>query len=298
MANTIVNNPNCLIQFTDPSAQPPTGDCAVGCNDTLQPCLPIYNLEDYEFQVYIDSPAAGWAEALTLGVYIGGTAPSSPVNSGDFHETYTGGVIELDSGDKVVSYIPNAEFVNDLCTADLDDGQCILFILYNSASGTVAAYSNCLNFVADPCYTRRIQYTNAKNSFGFYYEDDPLGTGATYFNKARVYMTLHSPQFPTDKTVFTLSTGITKKLSSVVRKKYDVLVDYQVVQFHQSLTMALEHDTFKVYDDEDEGYDEFVSMDDSQYNIEWQDEPGRYTNIGRATFSIQTTPFNNQNSYC
>lgn len=298
MANTIVNNENSFLQWVNAGAASISYGCIVRCDDPEQPCLPIFNLEDYEFQVYVEDPAAGWAEALTLGVYIGGTVPSNPVVPGYFHETYSGRVIELSSGDKVVSYIPNAEFVSDLCAAGLDDGQCILFVLYNSGTGTVAAYSNCLKYFADPCFTRRIRYTNGKNAFGFYYEDDPLGTGATYYNKARVFMTMHSPQFPTEKRVFTLSTGITKKLSSVVRKQYQVLVDYQTEQFHQAFTMALEHDTFTVRDDEEEDYTEYVCMDDNQYNIEWQDEPGRYIGIGRATFALQTTPFNNQNSYC
>jgi hypothetical protein len=305
MANTIVNNPNSLIQFEQISAQPEPSPCYSGCDDLLPrgagdpPCLPIYSLRDLAFQITVEDPSETFFDDLAVGIYIGGDCPSSPVTDANFFESFNFDVIYLADGTGVATIdLGNETIAEDLCEAGTTEGQCIRIVLFDSSTDDVRACSNCFTYTSNICYTKRIRYTNLENAFGFYYEDDPLGAYVTFYNKARVFITLHSPMNPEQKTGFLDSTGNWMNLQSRFDEDYRVLVDYQVHQFHRSLQVAMGHDTFEIYDEDEDEYNGYFKPQDIEYERKWLEEPGKYLGVCQAELTLRVTPFFNQNSNC
>lgn len=111
--------------------------------------------------------------------------------------------------------------------------------------------------------------------------------------RIRLPMQLHSAQFPEERTVFRKANGITKTLSVVVRKTYEVETDYLPEILHQRLKIALAHDEISWEGDRYLG----DVVQDGDYSIQWPDGVLHYP-TAKAECKVQVTPFDATNSNC
>lgn len=106
-------------------------------------------------------------------------------------------------------------------------------------------------------------------------------------------MQLHSAQFPEERTVFRKANGVTKTLSVVIRKQYDLETDFIPEMWHQRLKIALAHDNISW---EGDRYLGGVAQD-GDYNIQWPEGVLHYP-TAKAECKVQVTPFDATNSNC
>lgn len=106
-------------------------------------------------------------------------------------------------------------------------------------------------------------------------------------------MQLHSAQFPEERTVFRKANGVTKTLSVIVRKTYEVETDFLPEIWHQRLKIALAHDNISW---EGDRYLGGVTQD-GDYSIQWPDGVLHYP-TAKAECKVQVTPFDATNSNC
>lgn len=300
MANDIRDNANNFILWEPSSAQPETTPCYTGCDEIVRPCLPIFSLTDLAFQLVIDDTDATFSENLGVAVYLGGDCPTGSISdhTDDILQSWDLPFYALDTDEYLLQFdFDDVSITEDLCeSGDINDGECVRIVLYDTSSEAIRFCSNCFTYQEDICYTKVIRYTNLEDAFGLYY-DSTYGFGTVY-NRVRLYLTCHSPTWPKEKTVFKKSDGSYQKLASRVDKQYQVLVDYQVEDFMQALTIALEHDQFWLYDDQDDAWEERMAMEDDEFEPQWDERPGQFKRHAQTTFVLRVTPFDNLNSNC
>lgn len=112
-------------------------------------------------------------------------------------------------------------------------------------------------------------------------------------NRVRIAMQLHSAQFPSERSVFRKANGQTKTQSIVVRKTYELEVDFYNEEIHQRLVIALSHDNVRV---EAERFLGDISQD-GDYSIEWPEGVLHYP-AAKANTKVQVTPFDATNANC
>lgn len=112
-------------------------------------------------------------------------------------------------------------------------------------------------------------------------------------NRVRLGMQLHSAQFPEERDVFRKANGASKTLFAIIRKTYELEVDFYSEAIHQRLVIALSHDTVTL---EGERYLGDITQD-GDYNIEWPDGVLHYP-TAKAGVKVQVTPFDATNSNC
>lgn len=113
-------------------------------------------------------------------------------------------------------------------------------------------------------------------------------------NRVRLPISIKRPQFPTDREVFRLADGSSKTIKSIVRKTYLGDTDYLPESWHQRLVIAMNHDEVNI---EGEKYMGGITLD-SDYQIEWPDFLNGGYPLGKANFTVQTTPFDATNANC
>ncbi len=111
-------------------------------------------------------------------------------------------------------------------------------------------------------------------------------------NRVRLPFKITRPQFPTEREVFRLADGSSRTIKAIVRKTYQGETDYLPESYHQRLVIALNHDDVVIEGDK---YLGGVALD-GDYQIEWPDFLD-YP-IGKAAFTVQTTPFDATNANC
>jgi|SRR6476620_1970797 len=112
-------------------------------------------------------------------------------------------------------------------------------------------------------------------------------------NRVRLAVQLHSAQFPEERKVFRKANGQSKTLSVVIRKTYELEVDFYPESIHQRLKIALAHDLVTV---EGEKYLGDISQD-GDYGIDWPEGVLHYP-AAKANVKVQATPFDATNSNC
>jgi Fibronectin type III domain len=111
--------------------------------------------------------------------------------------------------------------------------------------------------------------------------------------RIRLPMQLHSAQFPEERTVFRKANGVSKTLSVIVRKTYELETDLLPEFWHQRLKIALAHDNISW---EGERYLGDI-VQDGDYTIQWPDGVLHYP-AAKAECKVQVTPFDATNSNC
>lgn len=292
---TIRNIHNSFVQFAGDiveGSNPERDICFSGCDDTVSVCLPLHDITDVAFQILLIDSDAPFRSDLGVGLYNGTDCPEEITDS-ELIESWTGGDLQfIEITQSIYLLIFDVEEALNLCD-ELEDGACLKLVIFDASENVVWGCSNCFTFAENTCYTKQLKYGNLEDAFGFYYD---LYT--TFYNRIRLRITTHSPKFPTEKRVFRLSDGSYKRLSAVMAKEYDSLLDYMDENMHQSMAVALQHDLFYLYNDETKSYEKRMEDEDAEYDIDWNEEPGHYTGLAQASVKLKVDPFYNENSNC
>lgn len=113
-----------------------------------------------------------------------------------------------------------------------------------------------------------------------------------FTNRIRLPFYLKEPQFPVESNVFRKSNGETKVLSLTMRKAFQGETDWMNKDMHERLAVALAHDNITI---EGEALNTGVTLEGST-QIEWV--PFLNYQKGKATFTVNVTPFDVTNSNC
>ena len=182
----------------------------------------------------------------------------------------------------------------------LDDAECAqsvsMQITINSDT-TQILYPGCFVKVCNPCFTRRVRYTNNDNAFGFYYYD-VNGTAVPNANHIiRLNIYLQNPQIKSADQVYRKATGEYVTLSSIMEEEFDMIIDRMNAKQHRCLTVGLKHDSFQVFSDETNTYETYNNQG-QDYAIDWQNKPGINLPDATAKTKLKLSPFYNVNSNC
>lgn len=114
-------------------------------------------------------------------------------------------------------------------------------------------------------------------------------------NRVRLPFYITRPQFQEERNVFRLSNGTTKVQSVVIRKIYEVEVNYLPEEIHERLKIALAHDTVTI-----EGFKYLTGtgvVAEADYEIAWLQNMIDYP-LAKASFKAEITPYNYSNDNC
>lgn len=256
------------------------------CAEPVSLCLPVFAVTDVAFQFEnSDSFVCGYQAQL----YVDGSPHGSAKD-----------LIKVDVLGVDLVYFPD---LSGMSFDTIPDGQCFYIRILKVDCGippstAVLFQTACFVKIADECWTSVIKYKCSEDSFGFDYTH-PYVIGLTTFqmyNKIRLPFYITEPQFNEKDTVFTLSNGMKKLLSSRVEIEYEAQTDWMPKQWHERLAIARSHDEFYV-ENVNAGYpitQQF--MKSSDYEISWNrflDHP-----TAQAKFKLNKIPYNNVNSNC
>lgn len=183
--------------------------------------------------------------------------------------------------------------LNSIPDTGLSAGDCITLSFSN---GTNTYVSNCFSYNPDTCFTSLIRYQCNENAFGFYYTD-MNGASLNYYNQVRLPFFLNKVQTKTKTAAYRKSTGEYIKLSAVLQQEYEVEVGWMTDGWHTCLAVALEHDTFQVWNENTSYWDTYM-LDEGDYQVDWKNEPGINLSTAPAKFRLKAMPFNYVNSNC
>lgn len=113
-----------------------------------------------------------------------------------------------------------------------------------------------------------------------------------FSNRIRLSFELKKAQFPEERNVFRKANGVTKTVSSIIRKTYEGNTDFWPEIWHQRFKIALAHDNVTVEGDRYLG----AIAQDGDYTINWPDFLDYPT--APAEFKVEITPFDATNSNC
>lgn len=113
-----------------------------------------------------------------------------------------------------------------------------------------------------------------------------------FLNRIRLPIKISRPQFPEEREVFRKANGVSKTISVVVRKTYEMETALMPARIHERLKIALVHDVVNIENDKYLG----GVTQAGDYSIQWpefQDFP-----VSKATATLEVTPFNASNNNC
>lgn len=111
-------------------------------------------------------------------------------------------------------------------------------------------------------------------------------------NRIRLPLYATRAQFPTERSVFRKADGTIQVQSAVIKRQYEIEVDWLTEGLHEKIVIALSHDNVNI---EGERYFGGISLD-GEYEVEWVeflDFPW-----GKAKVKVLVTPYNMTNSNC
>lgn len=113
-----------------------------------------------------------------------------------------------------------------------------------------------------------------------------------FLNRIRLPLYATRAQFPTERSVFRKADGTIVVQSAIVKRQYELEVDWLPEGFHEKIVIALSHDNVNI---EGERYFGGISLD-GEYEVEWvefMDFPW-----SKAKVKVLVTPYNMLNSNC
>lgn len=281
----------------------------VGCQDCFEDelcgCYPISSFEDLRFQILIETEESDLAqlEAGTITFHLGIAEDCESCDSADAKLAQLHGEFWKTSGDDSMDYyvlsvdtITNANLIDRFA-----DGECFVLCLYTKGqTGQVVEYlklgcSDCFIRVTDSCDTTVIKYRQNETSMGFYNNGNPFYDD--YFNSIRLPFKLSQPQVKSKKNVYRLSNGNYIKNSATLAKEWQCETDMINRQWHEKLSIAIEHDQVKVTNENAGLTSIFVQSEaEDNYKVEWDDFLD-YPNA-KAQFKLLQMPFSEFNNNC
>lgn len=223
------------------------------CNGINSVCLPVVFSTDLNFQLSSDT-APGNLQVVRL--------------NGELVSSNSGFVSE---GNNVYSWKSPIDLTGLACD------EC-----FQLKIGTLL--SNCFIKRCDDCFTSILEYVNDEDYAGFAY------CNIDFSNRVRLPFYLSKPKMAEDRGVYRKSNGLIKLTKSLLTKEYQVQTDFMTEQMHDSLCVALAHDSVNVYSS---SYSGSVSKS-SEYNLPWDDDMC----IAQADFKVAVTPFAIRNNNC
>lgn len=282
-----------------------------GCTDCFEDelcgCYPISSFNDLRFQILLevgeDDPDAAGLEAGTVTFHLGVANTCDECASDDIKLAQMHGEWWKASGsDQQDYYVLSVDTIASASLIDrFEDGECFVLCLYVKGKvGQLTEYeklgcSDCFIRVTETCDTSVIKYRQNETSMGFY--NNGLSFYDTYFNSIRLPIKLARPQIKSKKNVYRLSNGNYIKNSATLAKEWDCETDMINRQWHEKLSIALEHDQVKLTNENAGITDAFVQSEaEDNYKVNWDDFLD-YPNA-KAEFKLLEMPFNEFNNNC
>jgi hypothetical protein len=269
---TLTDARNSFITFND-ELYITQRECAI-----VKPfCIPIFSHNDLSFQFKINSDIIDFETSVPILTAV--------KNGIDY--LITGATYSISSID-ANSYLVIIGFGNGLLD-NVNIGECFsLKVSFDVEEVRFNATSNqCLQRIADICFTSLVTYSNNENAFDFIYD----GVNS---NIIRLPIYFKNPVVQNDQKVYVRSNGTRQKLYAKLAKKWLGLVDMATEEVHQKLVVALSHDfiTFTT----DNGYLLECTFED-EYNPDFPDVM-QGINVWTANFNVMETPFDEVNNNC
>ena len=129
-------------------------------------------------------------------------------------------------------------------------------IVLKNIHGTEIARSNCFIKIDDPKYTALVEYGLNESGLGWSCPVD--------FNKIRLPLHLHEPQYPQNQDIYVDRNGKRRLLYSQIETEYILTTDYLDANTHEKIVALLAHDNVFINDRQ-------VFKSDS-YSINWGDK--------------------------
>lgn len=310
---TIVPIEEAFINFCEGGDGSPCSETN-DCLPDVPACYPVSELTDLDFQVLLSVGSSDInLDGLTAGTVTFWIGIARDCDSCDpaadkvaqlhVEQWKTTGVDQYDyfalSTD---GWYSGAGYSYDALFDSLTDGDCFRLCLF--VKGTVGypneyilmGCSPCMIKIEDTCDTSIIRYRNNQTACGFYNNSNPFYT--TYYNSIRLPFKLGKPQPKTVKNVYRLSDGNYIKNSSSKAMEWQCDTELMSKEWHRKLDNALDHNQLKITN-QNAGFVDgfFMSQEDDNYKIAWEDLPGDYS-AAPATFKLMQMPFNEFNSNC
>lgn len=150
-------------------------------------------------------------------------------------------------------------------------------------------YSNWLKYDSS-CFSRLIRFKNKQNFAGQPYENDPL-----FANQVRVGIEFRDVQFAKKEVISYNSNGIIRKIYSQNNIKRVLETDYFDFGIHDDMRLALEHDSFEIYNEIKRTFVPYVL--EGEYSVSTPNiRPISEIGKGKCTL-VQSNKFD-INSYC
>jgi hypothetical protein len=168
----------------------------------------------------------------------------------------------------------------------LPAGDSYTYALLNS-DNSLLGYSNEFVIVDDPEYTSIVTYSCNEDGFGFVYGNS---------NKVRLPFYLLRPQHLKKRTVLRQSDGVSKVLSALLEKEYELTTEQMPEVFHECMAAMLSHDNISIECPNIRESPVKVIESDS-YQAQWEDEADRILHA-KAKGKLKVSTFGYSNSNC
>lgn len=280
MGYTINSPRNSFVKFA--SAEQ-LNDC---CEDQQEFCIPVINENDLVFQIIVTADTA--EEFNTLW-----SAPDNNASLFIVDQPEGNTIVNLESqslyfqkfrtGEKQITYFWNNPF-NGLSAA-VSCNQCFYLSFIITEPNPQTVFSNCLIRKCESCYTTVLEYYCSDDYDQFNYCNVTNG-----FNRVRLPIYLHQPQFIEEAAKYRRSSGDIKVTKSVITKEYQVVTEFFPEHLHEKLKVALSHDHVSV---DSESYSGGIYASNN-YEIEWNEDMC----VAQAKFKATATPYIIRNNNC
>lgn len=278
---------------------------AAQCPSMVDPCLPIYELEDIQFQVFavVNGDDSNWFEKqftagdltfkYTVYAKICFDCEEELTSLEPFE--YSAHWTKISDEDGQQLWAGRFYFSGDNTTFNnIEPGVCWNLCFYRvqvpvSAPNTIIGITSinkgctytCFQKINDPCFTTKFRYTNNEDAFNFLYEDSGL-----IFNQVRVSAYLRDMQLPSQQKVNTRSNGVKKKLFERIEEDYELVIDWMPKQMQKAFKVMLSHDDI-LLTNTNEGFNSFQRfVCEEKYDIKWPEIPypqaQAFTRVKRA----------------
>lgn len=267
-------------------------------------CLPIIDMDDVQFQMYVDVSIEGQysnfptpilGDGITSGIQLflcvceDCTIPTPITTAPDFgnfvakldtwnlvpgSEIYVNGVIDWEG---VTNWLTQNYAVGDcfqlcLCKREPDGPEWI--------DTVIGCMDGCFKWIDDACYTTSMQFRSNNDELCFYYTQDE-----NYYQAIRLPMYFRDPQYPSQSTGYQKSDGTWVKLSERIQEEWTLTTDWLEAKHHKALKFALSHDTVIVANN--------MSINgkitsQNNYQIQWENKTRPYP-LAKGTCKVNTT---------
>ena len=258
-------------------------------------CLPVYNLNDLEFQLF--ATVTGSDKGLFFALQINGFITTDCSILDNSHANYTAIWTKVTTGAYSNPDIWHGKFVyaSNNGFSSLSDQECfyISFIVApHTESGFHVCSYTCFKKIVDDCFTSVLGYRNNEDAFYFDYSD------TIFFNRVRLPLYLHSPTFAQEEKSYSKSDGSTVKRMHRIWKDYKVKTDYIINDWHEKFNIATAHDALFIECS-------YVGLNNVQFirtekiEIGWMEEDSPNINVAQAKTILRiASPLQNINSNC